>query len=116
MLLSVNSRNQRSTKFSQDDPVGKSRHKSAALTRWRERLATRHGGQKPSWYLHVTDDRMVPIAAQRFMSECAGSKTSEVPGSHVVYVSNPGVAAALIKKPPRAQIHRIGSFTLTISR
>jgi pimeloyl-ACP methyl ester carboxylesterase len=44
---------------------------------------------KPSWYLLVTDDRMIPIAAQRFMCERAGSKATEVPGNHAIYVSNP---------------------------
>ncbi len=52
---------------------------------------------KPSWYLQVTDDRMIPIAAQRFMSERAGSTTTEVPGSHAIYVSNPGAVASIIK-------------------
>jgi pimeloyl-ACP methyl ester carboxylesterase len=52
---------------------------------------------KPSWYLRVTDDRMIPIAAQRFMSERAGSRTSEVPGSHAIYVSNPRAVATLIE-------------------
>jgi pimeloyl-ACP methyl ester carboxylesterase len=52
---------------------------------------------KPSWYLLVTDDRMIPIAAQRFMSERAGSRTSEVPGSHAIYVSNPRAVATLIE-------------------
>jgi pimeloyl-ACP methyl ester carboxylesterase len=53
---------------------------------------------KPSWYLLVTDDRMIPIAAQRFMSERAGSKVKEVPGSHAIYVSQPAVVAELIKE------------------
>jgi pimeloyl-ACP methyl ester carboxylesterase len=53
--------------------------------------------KKPSWYLHVTDDRMIPIAAQRFMSGRAGAKTSEVPGSHAIYVSNPRAVASVIE-------------------
>lgn len=53
---------------------------------------------KPSWYLQVTDDRMIPIAAQRFMSERAGATVAEVPGSHAIYVSNPKAVAALIEK------------------
>jgi len=52
---------------------------------------------KPSWYLLVSDDRMIPIAAQRFMSGRAGSKTVEVPGSHAIYVSNPQAVATIIK-------------------
>ena len=53
---------------------------------------------KASWYLVVTDDKMIPPPAQRFMSERAGSTVVEVPGSHAIYVSNPQAVAALIKK------------------
>jgi pimeloyl-ACP methyl ester carboxylesterase len=58
---------------------------------------------KPSWYLVVTDDRMIPPAAQRFMSKRAGSKVVEVPGSHAIYVSNPQAVAALIEKAADSQ-------------
>ncbi|GAA1912979.1 alpha/beta hydrolase [Streptomyces durmitorensis] len=51
---------------------------------------------KPSWYLVATDDRMIPPAAQRAMSERAGAIVSETPGSHAVYVSRPAVVAAVI--------------------
>ena len=53
---------------------------------------------KPSWYLLVTEDRMIPPPAQRFMSERAGSKVVEVAGSHAIYVSQPNAVAALIKQ------------------
>jgi pimeloyl-ACP methyl ester carboxylesterase len=52
----------------------------------------------PSWYLVVTDDKMIPPPAQRFMSQRAGSTVVEVPGSHAIYVSNPQAVAALIAK------------------
>jgi len=52
---------------------------------------------KPSWYLVATDDRMIPVAAQRAMSKRAGSTVVEVPGSHAIYVSNPKAVADLIK-------------------
>lgn len=52
---------------------------------------------KKSWYLLVTDDKMIPLAAQRFMCERAGATPMEVPGSHAIYVSNPGAVIALIK-------------------
>jgi len=32
---------------------------------------------------------MIPIAAQRAMSQLAGAMTAEVAGSHSIYVSNP---------------------------
>jgi pimeloyl-ACP methyl ester carboxylesterase len=51
---------------------------------------------KPSWYLHVTDDRMIPPAAQRAMAERTGATVSEVSGSHAIYVSNPAAVAAII--------------------
>ena len=53
---------------------------------------------KPSWYLVATDDRMIPPAAQRFMSKRAGSIVVEKPGSHAIYVSRPDDVAALIKR------------------
>jgi hypothetical protein len=40
---------------------------------------------KPSWYLVVTDHRMLPPPAQRAMSKRAGSSVDEVKGSHAVY-------------------------------
>jgi pimeloyl-ACP methyl ester carboxylesterase len=51
---------------------------------------------KPSWYLLASEDRMIPPAAQRFMSERAGATVVEVSGSHAVYVSQPAAVANLI--------------------
>jgi pimeloyl-ACP methyl ester carboxylesterase len=53
---------------------------------------------KPSWYLVATDDRMIPPAAQRFMSKRAGASVVEVAGSHAIYVSQPTAVAKLIVK------------------
>src|SRR5881396_2176575 len=53
---------------------------------------------KPSWYLVATDDRMIPPAAQRFMSKRAGSTVRESPGSHAIYVSRPAPVVALIEQ------------------
>ena len=53
---------------------------------------------KPSSYLVVTDDKMIPPAAQRMMASRAGSQVTEVPGSHAIYVSNPEVVASVIKQ------------------
>src|SRR5881397_2966818 len=57
---------------------------------------------KPSWYLIVTDDRMIPPPAQRFMSKRAGSTVRESPGSHAIYVSRPAPVVALIEQAARA--------------
>jgi pimeloyl-ACP methyl ester carboxylesterase len=53
---------------------------------------------KPSWYLLVTEDKMIPPPAQRFMSQRAGATVEEVAGSHAIYVSRPSAVAAIIKK------------------
>jgi len=56
---------------------------------------------KQSWYLVATDDKMIPPAAQHFMSKRAGSTVVETKGSHAVYVSKPEAVAALIEKAAR---------------
>ena len=53
---------------------------------------------KPSWYLLATEDKMIPPAAQRFMSKRAGATMVEERGSHAIYVSQPKAVAALIDK------------------
>ena len=52
---------------------------------------------KPSWYLVATEDRMIPPPAQRFMSKRAGSKVTEVAGSHAIYMSQPDAVANWIE-------------------
>jgi pimeloyl-ACP methyl ester carboxylesterase len=58
--------------------------------------------KKPSWYLVATDDKMIPPAAQRFMSKRAGSTVVESSGSHAIYVSRPESVASIIKKAASA--------------
>jgi len=53
---------------------------------------------KPSWYLIVTEDKMIPPDAQRAMSKRAGSTVAEVKGSHAIYVSQPKAVATLIEQ------------------
>src|SRR6202023_50482 len=57
---------------------------------------------KPSWYLIVTDDKMIPPDAQRAMSKRAGSTVVEVKGSHAIYVSQPEAVAALIEQAAKS--------------
>ena len=57
---------------------------------------------KPSWYLVATDDRMIPVDAQRAMASRAGATVEETPGSHAIYVSNPAAVAALIERAATA--------------
>jgi len=53
---------------------------------------------KPSWYLQVRDDKMIPYPAQQFMSKRAGATIVEVTGSHAIYVSNPSAVADIVKQ------------------
>ena len=57
---------------------------------------------KPSWYLLTTEDRMIPPAAQRAMSERAGSAVVESAASHSVYVSQPAAVASVIEQAAAA--------------
>jgi pimeloyl-ACP methyl ester carboxylesterase len=50
----------------------------------------------PSYYLVATADNAIPVEAQRAMAERAGSKTTEVNGSHAVAVSQPLVVAEFV--------------------
>src|SRR6266404_3847646 len=64
---------------------------------------------KPSWYLVVTEDKMIPPSAQRFMSKRAGSTVVEVAGSHAIYVSQPNAVATFIKSAAKGVSKRVGS-------
>jgi pimeloyl-ACP methyl ester carboxylesterase len=52
---------------------------------------------KPSWYLHVAEDRMIPPAVQASMAERTGATVVDTPGSHAIYVSQPKTVADLIR-------------------
>lgn len=58
---------------------------------------------KPSWYLVATEDRMIPPDAQRAMSKRTGATVVEVPGSHAIYVSQPGAVAHLIEQAAKSR-------------
>ena len=61
---------------------------------------------KPSWYMVATEDREIPPAAQRIMSQRAGSTVVEVPASHAVYITQPAPVAGLIKQAVSAVVAR----------
>jgi pimeloyl-ACP methyl ester carboxylesterase len=62
--------------------------------------------KKPSWYLVSTEDRMIPPPAQRTMSKRTGATVIEAPGSHSIYVSQPGPVAAFIARAATETIAR----------
>lgn len=50
----------------------------------------------PSWALLATQDHAIPVRAQEFMAERAGSRIVRVDAAHTVAVSNPDAATDLI--------------------
>ncbi|MEV5819778.1 alpha/beta hydrolase [Micromonospora harpali] len=55
----------------------------------------------PSFYLVARNDNLIPPAAQRFMAQRAGARTTEVTASHVAMISQPRATANLIKTATR---------------
>jgi pimeloyl-ACP methyl ester carboxylesterase len=55
----------------------------------------------PSWYLAARNDNVIPVAAQRFMAQRAGSRVTEVPASHVAMMSQPDATVDLIRRAAR---------------
>ncbi|MEU2038535.1 alpha/beta fold hydrolase [Nocardia niwae] len=53
---------------------------------------------KPTWDVITTEDRNIPVAAQRFMAERAHAHVTEVAASHSVAVSHPDVVADVIEQ------------------
>jgi pimeloyl-ACP methyl ester carboxylesterase len=52
---------------------------------------------KPSWYLHVGDDRMIPPVVQTSMAARIGATIVKTPGSHSIFVSQPKLVADIIR-------------------
>ncbi|MBM7124944.1 alpha/beta hydrolase [Dyella flava] len=57
---------------------------------------------KPSFYLVVDGDHMIPVEAQRAMAKRAHATVMNTKGSHAIYVSNPKVVAALIEQAAKS--------------
>jgi pimeloyl-ACP methyl ester carboxylesterase len=53
---------------------------------------------KPTFYLVVDGDHMIPVEAQRSMAKRANATVMNTKGSHAIYVSNPKVVASLIEE------------------
>ncbi|WP_228993457.1 alpha/beta fold hydrolase [Streptomyces sp. DH8] len=55
----------------------------------------------PSWSLVTTEDRNIPVAAQRFMSARAGARTTTIDASHAVSVSRPEAVTRIVEQAAR---------------
>ncbi|MEI9999337.1 MAG: alpha/beta hydrolase [Verrucomicrobiota bacterium] len=53
--------------------------------------------QKPSWYIVASQDKMIPPSAERSMAKRANAHTTELAGSHAIFISQPKAVAAVIE-------------------
>jgi len=56
----------------------------------------------PSWYLVAKQDKAIAPDLERFMAARIHAHTSEINGSHAVYISHPEAVAQLIEQAARA--------------
>ncbi len=56
---------------------------------------------KQSWYIVAAQDRMIPPSLERMMAARAHAHTTELTGSHAIYVSKPEAVAAVIVEAAR---------------
>jgi len=56
---------------------------------------------KPNWYILATHDKMIPPSLQRTMATRAHAHTTELAGSHAIYVSKPRDVATIIEEAAR---------------
>ncbi|MCX5412751.1 alpha/beta fold hydrolase [Streptomyces sp. NBC_00059] len=56
----------------------------------------------PSWSLVTTEDRNIPVAAQRFMSARAQARTTTIDASHAVSVSRPEAVTRIVEQAARS--------------
>jgi pimeloyl-ACP methyl ester carboxylesterase len=89
--------------FAGDVPLKKAQFMADSQVPWNVAAAggtisTPAWKSKPSFYMVVDGDRMIPVEAQRAMAKRANATVVNTKGSHAIYVSQPAAVAALIEK------------------
>jgi pimeloyl-ACP methyl ester carboxylesterase len=93
--------------FAEDLPLQKAQFMAASQVPWGVNayagaITQPAWKSKPSWYLVVTEDQMIPVAVQRMMAKRANATVMETKGSHAIYVSNPKVVASIIEQAAKS--------------
>ncbi|MGW4366807.1 alpha/beta fold hydrolase [Nocardia takedensis] len=93
--------------FAADVPTATARlmavtQRPVALAALQEGAGAAAWREVPSYALLTTDDKNIPIAAQRAMAERAGAQVVEIAASHAVAVSTPAVVAELIVRATKS--------------
>ncbi|MFH9044996.1 alpha/beta fold hydrolase [Streptomyces sp. NPDC017966] len=92
--------------FAADVPAGQARLMAAgqrpiAAAALEEKSTKAAWKTIPSWSLVTTGDLNIPVAAQRFMSDRAHARTTEIDASHAVSVSRPGAVTRIVEQAAR---------------
>jgi len=74
----------------------------ATVTAFRNITEAAAWHSKPSWAVVATEDRVYSPPLQRSMYERAGSKITEIKGSHLVYIAQPEQVARVIADAARS--------------
>ncbi|MER6120458.1 alpha/beta hydrolase [Streptomyces sp. NPDC001743] len=94
------------SQFAADVPADKARLMAAgqrpiAAAALEEKLTEAAWKTIPSWSLVTTEDRNIPVAAQRFMSARAEARTTTIDASHAVSVSRPDAVTRIVEQAAR---------------
>ncbi|WP_405392562.1 alpha/beta hydrolase [Streptomyces sp. NBC_01102] len=94
------------SQFAADVPADKARIMAAgqrpvAAAALEERSTEAAWKTIPSWSLVTTEDRNIPVAAQRFMSTRAKARTTTIDASHAVSVSRPEAVTRIVEQAAR---------------
>lgn len=92
--------------FAADVPVEKARLMAAgqrpiAAAALEEKSTQAAWKTIPSWSLVTTEDRNIPVAAQRYMSARAKARTTTIDASHAVSVSHPEAVTRIVEQAAR---------------
>ncbi|RKE23539.1 alpha/beta fold hydrolase [Streptomyces sp. TLI_171] len=92
--------------FAADVPADKARRMAAgqrpvAAAALEEKSTQAAWKTIPSWSLVTTGDLNIPVAAQRFMSDRAHARTTEIAASHAVSVSHPDAVTRIVEDAAR---------------
>lgn len=61
---------------------------------------------KPCWYCVATQDHTIPPDAERFWAKRMNAETTEIDGSHVIFISQPEKVAAVIEEAAKNALSR----------
>jgi pimeloyl-ACP methyl ester carboxylesterase len=65
---------------------------------------------KPSWYCVATEDHTIPPDGERSWAKRMNAKTTEIKGSHVIFISQPDKVAAVIEDAANSALEDSSDF------